>query len=771
MFTTGASPHCAAPESSTSSAGSAAAAAPANGRASVEFVRLARETFEESFGAPSLASATVCQTPQPGVVHVEYTTSQRDFARDRTRRVANHLALAVHDGTATVLARGTPVEVADVAMSRPAPSDPALSAVLRAVGGPTPGCFVEIWRDDALVKTIDVTSKHGKFYDDSTFGGLAWTVDSSSIVYVAERPEYDKAKPAPAEPDTALQLGDEGDITDDICGGVAGVADPRRYGFEADWGETFSGKRPPVLVVLDVHSGAARVFQPADGVSPGQPQLLTAPDGKERLVYTGYTYTSRKHGIVYCHNRPSGIYMCDLDGANVQCLFSGSPRSPRVTPSQRGVVFLTTTTGGPHASASEIMYHDLAAGQTTTLVPIVAHPLRTGTSKLPAGFPGIYATQLPEQPWLRLAECPEQEVLALSSTWRSTTAVLTLDITNRVLALHTPVDGTESNTVLSAATGLLIANRSTPAQPGALAVGTATADPQTQAVSVQWSHVARPVVDNIAWQVLREDSGSPLESILVYPQQHKHAARHFWPGGSAAARPLVVMPHGGPHSTYTLDYNPLVAGLVRLGFGVLLVNFTGSLGFGQSAVLAQIGQMDTLSLDEIQAAARRVHTSGGGDPGATVYLGGSYSGYTGALLAGRAPGFYRAIVLRNPVISVGENAAMSDIPDWCWAELGLEYSFDAPPELTPETFAKMWHASPSRLVSAVRDPLLLLLGAADRRVPPPQSLSFYHRLKAAGAPVQCKVYPDVGHPLDSVEAERDSFVSIARFFATALKRN
>ncbi|KAJ1836955.1 hypothetical protein LPJ57_011579, partial [Coemansia sp. RSA 486] len=187
-----------------------------------------------------------------------------------------------------------------------------------------------------------------------------------------------------------------------------------------------------------------------------------------------------------------------------------------------------------------------------------------------------------------------------------------------------------------------------------------------------------------------------------------------------------------------------------------------------NAVLAQIGRMDTLSLTEIQDAAAAIHAAHNGDPKRTVYLGGSYSGYTGALLAARVPGFYRGIVLRNPVIAVADNAAMSDIPDWCWAELGLPYSFDAPPALTPEIYKKMWAASPSSMVDAVRDPILLMLGASDRRVPPPQSKAYYSRLKAAGKPVQCRVYPNVGHPLDSVEAERDSFASIARFYAKSL---
>ncbi|KAJ2353510.1 hypothetical protein GGF43_003481, partial [Coemansia sp. RSA 2618] len=283
-----------------------------------------------------------------------------------------------------------------------------------------------------------------------------------------------------------------------------------------------------------------------------------------------------------------------------------------------------------------------------------------------------------------------------------------------------------------------------------------------------WQSIGQPTTDNKSqWQVLRGDG--QLESIFVYPPAPERSTRFFWTGGGAATRPLAVVPHGGPHSTYTTAYNALAAGLVQLGFGVLLVNFTGSLGFGQDAVLAQIGKLDTLSIDEIQAAAAAVHARGDGDARQTVYVGGSYSGYTGALLAGVVPGFYRALALRNPVISIGENAAMSDIPDWNFAELGLKYDFDAPPELTPAAFTAMWRASPARLADKVTDPLLLLVGANDRRVPPAQTLSYFARLKAAGAPAHCKVYPSVGHPLDTVEAERDSFVSIVRFFAAALK--
>ncbi|KAI8322001.1 alpha/beta-hydrolase [Martensiomyces pterosporus] len=749
-----------------------------NSKASVDFVRHVRRAFEEAYGHPAYTSASIVGGSQEGVVTVEYTASVRDFARDTKRKVSSYVVLGTLSDNIVTLAKGTPTDESSVRLKSRSPHEPSFHVVLRHVSSGER--YVELWHDSTLAKSIDVSSKHGDFYGDSTFGGIAWSADSATIVYAAERPEFDKAKPDNSDLEDAGNYGDigadVGDITDDIVGGAAGVADPRRYEFESDWGETFSGKRPPALVVLSFRDGRVSVLTPPPGVSPGQAQLLPDSNGTQRIVFTGYKHTVRKHGIVYCQNRPTGIYVSGLDGRGVECIASGSVRSPRVTPSQKGLVFISTPLGGPHAATSELLYYDFATRATRTLVPVISRPLKeplvlNGT-QLPGGFVGLYVDQLPAHPWIRIADQPERDVLAFTSIWRSTNVVLSLDIQGSRLSLHTPVNNTSSNSILGAHGGLVVGKTSTPAQPEALVIGEASFDKQHGAVAIAWRSIEQPKPCAIQWRV--ESSGAKgrqtLESIFIYPAKSDSGTQYFWSDSSPASRPLVVQPHGGPHSAYTLDYSAMAAALAKLGFGVLLINFTGSLGFGQDAVLEQIGKMDTLSVDEIQESAAGIQASGEADAKATVYLGGSYSGYTGALLAGLVPGFYRAIVLRNPVISIGENAAMSDIPDWCWAELGLPYDFESPPELAPEVFEKMWKASPSRLVDRVRDPLLLLLGASDRRVPPPQSMSYYYRLKAASAPVQCKVYPSVGHPLDTVEAERDSFVSIARFYAASLKK-
>ncbi|KAJ1891728.1 hypothetical protein LPJ66_006756 [Kickxella alabastrina] len=717
-----------------------------------EFGAAVRAAFEEAYARPSVAAGVVRRTAQAGVVSASITTWQRDFTGARKRRVAQTLVLGIGGGHAAELAAGAAADVSSEVQALESPTDAALRAVLRGDKGAR---AVEVWRGGVLQRSFDVAAAHGDFYGDATFGSLAWSNDNSVVVYAAEPP----AQPAHGA-DMAASL------------------DASPFALDGDWGETFGGKRPPVLVALRVADGAVRVLQTPRGVSPGQALFL--PGAAHRIAFVGYEHGARKPGLAYCQNRPAALFVGALAGG-FERVHSGAVRSPRLAPSGRTLVFLETGAGGPHAAASALRQCDLATGAVQTLVPVVARaqpgPQTLGGTRVPGGFPGLYADQLPRAPWLRVANAVDRDVLALSSTWRSTSAVLTLDLHARRLARHSPVDGAPAVAadVLGCAGDLVAATRSTPAA-AALAVGEAALGADGD-VEIAWHAARSEGAGNMTWSVepigpaeCAGHIGRPgfAESILVLPAAPAPATRFFWPAGAAGPPPLVVMPHGGPHAAHTLAYGAQVAALVRLGLGVLLVNFTGSLGFGQDAVAAQIGRIDSLALAEIQAAAQAVHAAGRGDARRTVYMGGSYAGYTGALLAARAPGFYRGFVLRNPVVAMAANAVTSDIADWCWAELGLAYDFQAPPLLTPPVYEKMWAASPAAEADAVRDPVLLLLGANDRRVPPQQSFEYYARLKAAGKRVHCRVYPGVGHPLDSVEAERDGFDAIARFCRASL---
>ena len=68
----------------------------------------------------------------------------------------------------------------------------------------------------------------------------------------------------------------------------------------------------------------------------------------------------------------------------------------------------------------------------------------------------------------------------------------------------------------------------------------------------------------------------------------------------------------------------------------------------------------------------------------------------------------------------------------------------------------------------VTTPVLLCLGAKDRRVPHSQGLEYYHALKSqstlASDLVQMKVYPEADHAIDKPNSEADQFISMKLWF-------
>lgn len=170
-------------------------------------------------------------------------------------------------------------------------------------------------------------------------------------------------------------------------------------------------------------------------------------------------------------------------------------------------------------------------------------------------------------------------------------------------------------------------------------------------------------------------------------------------------------------------------------------------------------------------------------------MGGSHGGFIAAHLISRYPDIYSAAILRNPVITCGEVAG-TDIPDWYFAEFGLQNDFpiqssapfssrslamksptiphfDLAPHVTPHIFEVLYEASPSTaLVNHLRNrsqrldqskqipPVLLLIGASDQRVSPTQGIGFYHLLKGAGEEVEMLIFDGEGHPLDGIEAAK-----------------
>ncbi|XP_054904602.1 S9 family peptidase isoform X1 [Poeciliopsis prolifica] len=303
---------------------------------------------------------------------------------------------------------------------------------------------------------------------------------------------------------------------------------------------------------------------------------------------------------------------------------------------------------------------------------------------------------------------------------------------------------------------LMVVCCSSPNSPPTLRVGFLPSAGET----VIWRTLQQPVTTfDYLWTVLDvtptsdEDNGRypglDFGAILVKP------SRLFCETGT----PVVVFIHGGPHSQFPAEWNSTTAGLVELGFAVLMVNYRGSTGFGQDSILSLIGQIGSQDVKDVQRAVMTALQSDKTlDPKRLAVIGGSHGGFLSCHLIGQYPDFYRACAARNPVINAATLLGTSDIVDWRYTSAGFQFSYDNIP--TAETLAAMLLKSPITHAAQIKAPVLLMLGGKDRRVSPHQGLELYKVLKSRGSPVRLLWFPDDGHSLSRVDTQVDCFLNI-----------
>jgi len=231
---------------------------------------------------------------------------------------------------------------------------------------------------------------------------------------------------------------------------------------------------------------------------------------------------------------------------------------------------------------------------------------------------------------------------------------------------------------------------------------------------------------------------------------------------SADQPPLVVFIHGGPHSSFIADFQPYMAGLCMCGYAVMMVNYRGSIGFGQDSINSLPGNIGRQDIADVQDVVEQIVASGAVNKGKVVLIGGSHGGFLTLHAIGQFPDFYRAAVARNPVANIASMLSCSDIPDWTFTESGLDFDPSVIP--TTEIYGKMLERSPLVNVDHVKTPLLLMIGAKDIRVPTSQGLELRKALEARNVPLRVLWYPDSGHPLSEVKVETDSFINIIKWF-------
>lgn len=302
--------------------------------------------------------------------------------------------------------------------------------------------------------------------------------------------------------------------------------------------------------------------------------------------------------------------------------------------------------------------------------------------------------------------------------------------------------------LLDSGNGHVLAIASSPTYPQTLLYGKICENFGQGQNTVTWTVVQPPAdthnvlaeLNEISWKTYRIGD---LPTVYEYIE--------LLPKGAEANKgtiPLVVCPHGGPHSSWVTEFLLGNTFLAVNGMALILVNYRGSLGFGKTLLDSLPGNCGSQDVQECIASMEHTLARNIVDKNKVAAVGGSHGGFLSGHLIGQDQRF-KAAVMRNPVTNVAVMSGITDIPEWCWVETGASSSNEVD---------IMMKKSPQYHVAKVTAATLIVLGDSDRRVPNLQGIQFHNELKKRGIPTAVKMYPKSAHAILKPELEADQLM-------------
>ncbi len=235
--------------------------------------------------------------------------------------------------------------------------------------------------------------------------------------------------------------------------------------------------------------------------------------------------------------------------------------------------------------------------------------------------------------------------------------------------------------------------------------------------------------ETFAWKAR---DGLSLEGVLIYPHDFREGT----------AWPLVACVHGGPEAHEpdnwkTTDYIRIGQAGAERGWFVFYPNYRASTGRGTAFAKLDHGDLGGREFDDVVDGIDALVARGFVDPKRVGAIGGSYGGYFTAWAATKLSDRFAAGVEHFGISNWVSFMGQTDIP------VENEIVHMARPFY--ENMDLYWDRSPIRWIANARTPTLILQGAADDRVPKPQSDELWQALRRKGVPCEYVVYPREPH--------------------------
>lgn len=229
-------------------------------------------------------------------------------------------------------------------------------------------------------------------------------------------------------------------------------------------------------------------------------------------------------------------------------------------------------------------------------------------------------------------------------------------------------------------------------------------------------------------------------------------------GVRAEKLPLIVMPHGGPVSRDSWDFDFLRAFLVSRGYAVLQMNFRGSSGYGDAWYSDAHQDWGGLTYNDITDGTRWAIEKGIADPQRVCIVGWSFGGYAALLSAVRNNDLYRCSA---------SIAGVSDLKDLL-REARYYYSKAFIREQIGTDKEKLRQDSPVEHAAKIQMPVFLIHGDRDVQVDVDHSRQMVSALKKAGKQHQAIFLEDATHQLRRQSDRVTLLTELEKFLAQNL---
>ena len=227
--------------------------------------------------------------------------------------------------------------------------------------------------------------------------------------------------------------------------------------------------------------------------------------------------------------------------------------------------------------------------------------------------------------------------------------------------------------------------------------------------------------------------------------------------------PVVVNFHGGPEGQSQPGFSPVAQAFVDEGFIFVEPNVRGSDGYGKTWIDMDNGPKRESVITDIEDAAIWIKKNWARDgvvPKIGV-TGGSYGGYSTLMAMTRFAGTYNA-----GVAVVGMSDLVTFLNNTAPYRRILRITEYGDPEKDKEALIKL---SPTTYVNQVRDPLMIIQGANDPRVPVGEAIQIHETLQKKKIESQLIVFADEGHGSAKKENQILQFGHTIEFFKKNLK--